>query len=158
MFGLPGLLCTLSLNCSAPPDQQGEAVEIFGPVGLRLFLRIALRVSSTELRFPFTVHELEPSGAQCPPSGLLDPALTACCPQCHPQEQPGRAVRLDPETDGYALVEDEQVVVTAFRLFHKVPSFGFCVQEKDRPGRLRVELLQELGTKNKKTTLKCIDL
>ncbi|XP_037387185.1 zinc phosphodiesterase ELAC protein 1 [Pygocentrus nattereri] len=147
MYGLPGLLCTLSLNCSVPPGQQGERVEIFGPVGLRLFLRVALRVSSSELMFPFTVHELEPTRDQSPPTGLLDPELTACCPQHHPQEQPGRTVRLDVESNCYTLIEDEQVVVKAFRLCHRVPSFGFSIQERDQPGRLRVELLKEMGLK-----------
>ncbi|XP_072527983.1 zinc phosphodiesterase ELAC protein 1 [Salminus brasiliensis] len=147
VYGLPGLLCTLSLNCNAPPGQQGQCVEIFGPVGLRLYLRVALRVCSSELLFPFTVHELEPTGDQSPPTGLLDPTLTACCPQLHPQERPGRTLRPDPESDCYSLLEDERIVVKAFRLFHRVPSFGFSVQERERPGRLRVELLKQLGLK-----------
>lgn len=147
VYGLPGLLCTLSLNCSAPPGQQGQCVEIFGPVGLRLYLRVALRVCSSELMFPFTVHELQPTGDQSPPAGLPDAVLTACCPPPHLQERPGRTLCPDPESDLYSLLQDERVAVTAFKLFHRVPSFGFCIQETDRPGRLRVELLKQLGVK-----------
>lgn len=65
----------------------------------------------------------------------------------HPQEQQGRSISLDPSSESYLLLEDGRFVVRAFRLFHRVPSFGFCVQERDRPGRLRTELLLELGVK-----------
>lgn len=64
----------------------------------------------------------------------------------HPQEQPGRTISLDVSSDSYLLFEDKKFVVKAFRLFHRIPSFGFCVQEHDRPGRLKTELLKELGT------------
>lgn len=63
----------------------------------------------------------------------------------HPQEQPGRTISLDVSSECYLLFEDKRFVVQAFRLFHRIPSFGFCVQENDRPGRLKTELLKELG-------------
>ena len=63
----------------------------------------------------------------------------------HPQERPGRAIPLDVSSDSYLLFEDKKFVVKAFRLFHRVPSFGFCIKEHDRPGRLKTEMLKELG-------------
>lgn len=63
----------------------------------------------------------------------------------HPQEQPGRAISLDVSSECYLLFDDQRFAVKAFRLFHRIPSFGFCVQEHDRPGRLKTELLKELG-------------
>lgn len=63
----------------------------------------------------------------------------------HPQEQPGRTVSLDVSSDCYFLFEDSKFVVKAFRLFHRIPSFGFCIQEHNRPGRLKTELLKDLG-------------
>lgn len=63
----------------------------------------------------------------------------------HPQEQPGRTISLDASSDSYFLFEDNKFVVKAFRLFHRIPSFGFCVQEHNRPGRLKTELLKDLG-------------
>lgn len=71
--------------------------------------------------------------------------MTAECGPLHPQEQPGRTIFLDVSSDSYLLFEDNKFSVKAFRLFHRIPSFGFCVQERDRPGRLRTELLKELG-------------
>ncbi|KAG5841461.1 hypothetical protein ANANG_G00199740 [Anguilla anguilla] len=145
LFGLPGLLCTVSLNLS--PAQPPACVDIYGPRGLRHFLRVALSLSGSQLLFPYAVHELEPTADQCPPepagrrAGLLRRREPA------PAGAPGRTIPLDAARDRYALLEDERFVVEAFRLFHRLPSFGFAVQERDRPGRLNTQLLRDLGVK-----------
>ncbi|NXX25140.1 RNZ1 protein, partial [Nicator chloris] len=142
IFGLPGLLCTLSLQ--SDPDASKAPVDIYGPLGLRSFLWRSLELSHSQLLFPYTVHELVPTPDQCPPEEFKDfsgwdrgEAL--------PQGPPGRVLHLDPEEDSYLLVEDEQLVVRAFRLFHRVPSFGFVLEEKPRPGKLDVQKLKDLG-------------
>lgn len=147
LFGLPGLLCTISLNLNPQPDQPPPCVDIYGPRGLRLFIRVALQLSGTQLLFPYAVHELQPSDEQCPEEGRLSPALTTASETLHPQERPGRTVHPDPDTDCYHLIDDKQFVVKAFKLFHRVPSFGFSVEERERPGRLNTDLLKELGLK-----------
>ncbi len=146
LFGLPGLLCTISLHSNPQPDQPAPCVDVYGPRGLRRFLRVALELSSSQLLFSYAVHELEPSDEQCPAEGRLSPALTASSDTLHPQERPGTSAQLDPRTDCYHLIDDKQIVVKAFQLYHRVPSFGFSVQERDRPGRLNTERLKELGT------------
>ncbi len=107
---------------------------------------MALELSSSQLLFSYAVHELEPADEQCPAEGRLSPALTASSDTLHPQERPGTSAQLDPRTDCYHLIDDKQIVVKAFQLYHRVPSFGFSVQERDRPGRLNTERLKELGT------------
>ena len=62
-----------------------------------------------------------------------------------PQEGEGRTIMLDSEESSYLLVDDEQFVVKAFRLFHRIPSFGFSVVEKKRPGKLNAQKLKDLG-------------
>ncbi|XP_030647570.1 zinc phosphodiesterase ELAC protein 1 [Chanos chanos] len=147
LFGLPGLLCTVSLNCNPQASQPPACVDIYGPQGLRRFLRVALVLSSSQLLFPYAVHELVPCGGQSPAEGQLDPRVTDSSDQLHPQEQPGQTIHLDTDSDCYTLFEDKQFTVKALRLFHRIPSFGFCVQERDRPGRLNVEQLKKLGLK-----------
>ncbi|XP_053727625.1 zinc phosphodiesterase ELAC protein 1 [Synchiropus splendidus] len=145
LFGLPGLLCTISLNCGSDQVQNLSCVDIFGPRGLRHYLRVTLGLTGSQLLFPYAVHELEPTCDQSPEEGQLSLEMTAASGPLHPQERPGRTISLDVSSDCYHLCEDGRFVVRAFRLFHRVPSFGFCVQEHDRPGRLKTELLKELG-------------
>lgn len=57
----------------------------------------------------------------------------------------GRTILLDAEENSYCLVDDEQFVVKAFRLFHRIPSFGFSVVEKKRAGKLNAQKLRDLG-------------
>uniref|UniRef100_H3DJP1 ElaC ribonuclease Z 1 n=1 Tax=Tetraodon nigroviridis TaxID=99883 RepID=H3DJP1_TETNG len=147
LFGLPGLLCTVSLNSNPDPQQSLSRVDIYGPRGLRHFLRVTLGLTGSQLLFPYAVHELEPTGDQSPEEGQLSPEVTADRGPLHPQEQPGRTISLDVSSECYLLFDDQRFVVKAFRLFHRVPSFGFCVQEHHRPGRLKTELLKELGLK-----------
>ncbi|XP_035514255.1 zinc phosphodiesterase ELAC protein 1 [Morone saxatilis] len=147
LFGLPGLLCTVSLNTNPDPQQSLNRVDIYGPRGLRQFLRVTLGLTGSQLLFPYAVHELEPTTDQSPEEGQLSLEMTAECGPLHPQEQPGRTISLDVSSDSYLLFEDKRFVVKAFRLFHRIPSFGFCIQEHDRPGRLKTELLKELGLK-----------
>ncbi|XP_006789844.2 zinc phosphodiesterase ELAC protein 1 [Neolamprologus brichardi] len=147
LFGLPGLLCTVSLNTSSESQQDLNCVDIYGPRGLRHFLRVTLGITGSQLLFPYAVHELEPTSDQSPEEGKLNPEMAAECGPLHPQEQPGRTISLDVSSDTYLLFEDQKFVVKAFRLFHRIPSFGFCIQERDRPGRLKTELLKELGLK-----------
>ncbi|XP_019958289.1 zinc phosphodiesterase ELAC protein 1 [Paralichthys olivaceus] len=147
LFGLPGLLCTISLNTNPDPQQNLNCVDIYGPRGLRHFLRVTLGLTGSQLLFPYSVHELEPTADQSPEEGQLSLEMTAESGPLHPQERPGRIIPLDVSSDCYLLFEDKKFVVKAFRLFHRVPSFGFCIQEHDRPGRMKTEVLKELGLK-----------
>ncbi|NXN11500.1 RNZ1 protein, partial [Indicator maculatus] len=141
-FGLPGLLCTLSLQ--ATPDLNKPPVNIYGPLGLENFVRRSMELSHSQLLFPYTVHELIPTRDQCPAEefkefSYLDRDEMSC------QGVQGRRLHLDPVENSYLLIEDEQLVVKAFRLFHRIPSFGFVVAEKPRTGKLNVQKLKELG-------------
>nr|XP_043882570.1 zinc phosphodiesterase ELAC protein 1 [Solea senegalensis] len=147
LFGLPGLLCTISLNTNPDPQQNHNCVDIYGPRGLRHFLRVTLGLTGSQLLFPYAVHELEPTLDQSPAEGQLSLEMTAECSPLHPQERLGRTISLDMTSDSYLLFEDKSFVVKAFRLFHRIPSFGFCIQEHDHPGRLKIERLKELGVK-----------
>lgn len=53
LFGLPGLLCTVSLNVNPECPENLKCVDIYGPRGLRTFLRVALGLTGSQLLFPY---------------------------------------------------------------------------------------------------------
>nr|XP_056704692.1 zinc phosphodiesterase ELAC protein 1 [Euleptes europaea] len=142
VFGLPGLLCTISLQSSSTTNKQ--PVEIYGPLGLRSFLRRIMDLSHSQLVFPYVVHELVPTLDQCPMEELKEVPFVDR-DGASLEEAQGNTIYLDPVEDSYLLVDNEQFVMKAFRLFHRIPSFGFVVEEKLRPGKLNVQKLKELG-------------
>uniref|UniRef100_A0A8C3X3I7 Zinc phosphodiesterase ELAC protein 1 n=1 Tax=Catagonus wagneri TaxID=51154 RepID=A0A8C3X3I7_9CETA len=141
-FGLPGLLCTISLQSGSLVTKQ--PIEIYGPAGLRDFIWRTMELSHTELVFPYVVHELVPTADQCPAEELKD-FVHVNKVDSPAKEGQGRTILLDSEENSYLLVDDEQFVVKAFRLFHRIPSFGFSVVEKKRPGKLNAQKLKDLG-------------
>ncbi|NXY89978.1 RNZ1 protein, partial [Alcedo cyanopectus] len=142
IFGLPGLMCTLSLQSSPEPNKP--PVDIYGPLGLRSFLRRSLELSHSQLLFPYAVHELVPTRDQCPVEEFKD-FSDLDKDEGAPEGVEERRFHLDPVENSYLLLEDEQLVVKGFCLFHRVPSFGFVVEEKPRPGKLNVQKLKDLG-------------
>jgi ribonuclease Z len=90
------------------------------------------------------VHELVPTADQCPTEELKEFSY-AYKADSSSKEGQGRTILLDAEENSYLLVDDEQFVVKAFRLFHRIPSFGFSVVEKKRPGKLNAQKLKDLG-------------
>ncbi len=76
------------------------------------------------------------------PPGLAD-YLKACSKYSHTH----LANRIQVNTiqsDG-VLYEDEEFQVSCGLLKHRIPAYGYRVEEKDRPGRFRVEEAQSLG-------------
>ena len=58
VFGLPGLITSLNLNDRRIP------LTIWGPVGIKKFLKTVVDVSGVHLRFPLTINEMEHTGDQ----------------------------------------------------------------------------------------------
>ena len=88
-FGLPGLMCTISQH-----NQRAEPVEVYGPLGLRTFLRTSLGLSTSDLGFEYIVHELEPIASQV----AVAPEWSASCKfeaSPLPSEKPGSVIQCD---------------------------------------------------------------
>ena len=63
MFGLPGLMCTVSQTCGT---ENRPVVELYGPQGLQRYLRTSLELSRSQLGYNYVVHELVPVAEQYP--------------------------------------------------------------------------------------------
>ncbi|KAI8497249.1 Zinc phosphodiesterase ELAC protein 1 [Branchiostoma belcheri] len=174
LFGLQGFLCTLSINLAEQTSQktsqqtcqetsqnpssttqqtsqqtsektsQTHLVEIYGPLGLRRYLRTCLELSRSPISFSYVVHELEPVEEQLPQDWEeWHPEHTSSGP-VHPGEGEGRTIRRD-ETGAWHLFEDSRFVVKAGAIHHRIPCFGYVIQEKTLPGKLDAAKLKELG-------------
>ncbi|XP_037758442.1 zinc phosphodiesterase ELAC protein 1 [Chelonia mydas] len=141
-FGLPGLLCTISLQSSSTTSKQ--PVDIYGPLGLRNFICRTLELSHSQLLFPYVVHELVPTPDQCPAEEFKELSYVDR-DEVSSKEVQGRMLHLDHVENSYTLVNNQQFVMKAFRLFHRIPSFGFLVEEKQRTGKLNAQKLKGLG-------------
>lgn len=76
------------------------------------------------------------------PPGLAD-YLKACCK--YSATHLSHRIRVNTiEGDGL-LYEDDEFRVSCGLLKHRIPAYGYRIEEKDRPGRLRVEEAQALG-------------
>ncbi len=65
LFGLPGLMCTLDIKGGGAAENT-EPLQVFGPVGLRKFIRVALELSRAQVGYNFVVHELQTLPEQDP--------------------------------------------------------------------------------------------
>lgn len=54
-FGLPGLLCLMGQDCDR---ENVSPIDIYGPEGLRMWLRVAIRHSVSRIVPPYRVHEV----------------------------------------------------------------------------------------------------
>lgn len=104
-----------------------------------------MHLSHSQLVFSYVVHELVPTEDQCFPEEWRSPSAHNVDDQLHPQELQGKTIHLDPQEDCYNLVTHEQFIVKAFRLFHRIPSFGFVIEERERPGKLQTQKLKDMG-------------
>ncbi|KAE8739931.1 hypothetical protein FOCC_FOCC014570 [Frankliniella occidentalis] len=142
LFGLSGLICTLGNQVM---DRKDFILEIFGPKGLRRYVREVLCLSRSPLPFPFRVHELIPMDDQLPRNWASWGVNQEATGPPHPQELSGRDIQA--ENGIWNLLEDDQVTVQAGRVKHRVPTFGFVITECTKPGKLNVDKLKEMGLK-----------
>ena len=62
LFGLPGLMCTISSQLGMSEDdirkKGAPTVELYGPKGLRRFVHTSLSLSRSQLMFNYKVSEI----------------------------------------------------------------------------------------------------
>ena len=162
VFGLPGLLCTMTNAVGAGNNNSDEKIEavstedgsesvsassskrpplqIYGPAGTRKYVRNSLKSSYSRLGLDYQVHELLMS---------VDEATTTSNEDAHPNELQGTDLLIDTPTNSWRVFEDERCSVIASPLTHTVPSIGFVVTERPAPGKLNIDLAKPILDRNK---------
>ncbi|GAA5988035.1 hypothetical protein JCM5350_004147 [Sporobolomyces pararoseus] len=130
--GLPGLLCTISAGEGSvregeidPRLEQSQSIpptQIYGPSGLRLFLRTCLALTHSTLTRPYQVNELLFSDEQEEHGAL------------HPSERQGENVRCDKDGFWRGIVGEEKGMrVDVGPILHTVRCLGYLLAEPPRP-------------------------
>ncbi|CBY36288.1 unnamed protein product [Oikopleura dioica] len=123
-FGLPdtGSL----LEAVKKVKYEYPTIEVYGPVGLRRYLRVALQLSRSRLASndDFERYYNELPGRQIYPTDYHGQNIWKLCK------------------------DSNNVTVTAVELLHHAPSFGYVFEEPSIIGLLDKERLEQLGLKN----------
>jgi len=144
MFGLPGLLCTISMFVQ---DTEYKHINIYGPKGLASFIRMSLGITYALLNFKFQVHEiLIPEEAGFPnPLNNYQQNLQQLKLDLHPNELPSATIEMKVDEGHYYVCHNDGFTVKAALLNHTIPSLGYALQEDPLPGKLNVSILKEIG-------------
>eukprot|EP01102_Stenamoeba_stenopodia_P020707 TRINITY_DN8176_c0_g1_i1.p1 TRINITY_DN8176_c0_g1~~TRINITY_DN8176_c0_g1_i1.p1 ORF type:complete len:409 (-),score=83.75 TRINITY_DN8176_c0_g1_i1:67-1293(-) len=161
VFGLPGLMCTMTNAVGGGGGKESEApeadeklasstssstsklppIQIYGPAGTRKYIRNSLKSSYSRLGLDYQVHELLMINDE---QTIDDDANNR-----HPNELLGSDLLLDEATHTWRVFEDERCTVVASPLTHTVPSIGFVVTERPAPGKLNIDLAKPILEKHK---------
>ncbi|KAF0852261.1 mitochondrial ribonuclease Z [Andalucia godoyi] len=150
IFGLPGLLC----HMAASRSPSAPRVEIYGPSGLRAFLRSVFSLSSTSFELAFSVNELVLRESHydyfkqwnTPHPQFASGPLASARPFL-PHELHGTDISCSDGKSSHVwnVLETPQYRVSAGLLQHRVPCFGFVFEEKEQFGALNVKRCADLG-------------
>jgi ribonuclease Z len=165
-FGISGVLCFLgSYDRNAEENMiqnhqkvENHIVDIYGPEGLRDYIRSTLQLTYSKIAVSHRIHEIKNissvlkreerekgiKGGYCPSSsssssssGFNSPVKTRANSMYGELYLEGRDIY--PNPDGtYTLCDETEYTVSAAPLHHTVPCLGFVYHEKDKPGMLKV--------------------
>lgn len=154
-FGLPGVLCMIGcskLSIVLSKLDTSDIVDIYGPPGIRDYLRASLQLTYSRISVSYRVHELK----NVPNLHCRNPVMprikTVASPEYGEIEE-GRDIY--PNSDGhYHLFEENDLVVTAAPLQHSVPCVGYVIHEKPQKGNFMIDKVRSLVIQNKEALMK----
>eukprot|EP01117_Protostelium_nocturnum_P017871 TRINITY_DN7355_c0_g1_i5.p1 TRINITY_DN7355_c0_g1~~TRINITY_DN7355_c0_g1_i5.p1 ORF type:complete len:423 (+),score=142.29 TRINITY_DN7355_c0_g1_i5:143-1270(+) len=151
MYGIVPLMCSTFNGAGGevnPEDetrdqeaQETKPVEIYGPEGLRKYIRNSLRLTYTHLGSSYVVHELHFEKRDEDMEELLE------------AEKRGRDILIE-GGEWKSIFSDENYTVHAAPILHSVPSLGFVINEADLPGKLDMKEYKPKLDKNKEALAK----
>ena len=169
LYGLQGLLCGMgqarnsvyraavdgnsTRKRSTRKPTVSEKVELYGPVGLRAYLRAIAEISFATF-CPYVVHELVdvPRVLNNGKEVEIDRSTVHCSgeePSLEYGEQHG-GTQVERDADGFWTVVDSKdgMLVRAAAMSHTVPTVGYVIEEPPTYGTLDVDQLRPLIHQN----------
>ena len=180
VFGLPAILCGIgSIQLCRVQDEnvleedlQGFVVDIYGPEGIREYIRSTLFLSKSKTIVPYRIHELKnipmvspfqrknsasnvsPSSSNSTSKGgkggsvVVVPKPTDVNLRQFDAEyfnEVEGSTDIYPDENGiYHILENNELSIKAAPLSHSIPCVGYVVDEKPRVGTLRIDKIQHL--------------
>lgn len=162
IFGLPAVLCMLGISFHEHNSRVEDSadrlnsIEIYGPEGIRNYIRTTLQTSVSKISIPYRVHELKNipylHGQYAKPfypnsfEINLDPRFG---------EKEG-GMDIYPDKHGiYHICDDGALTVKAAPLQHSIPCVGYVVTENDRQRNINITPeIMEIVENNKDAIIK----
>lgn len=127
----------LDTNETAPGAERKARVEIYGPKGLREYVRSALTLTYTHLNDWYVVHELHfPTDTPSDPSANL-----------YLKELPtGRNIPADASGlwHTFCRYPSSEFTLSAAPIHHSVPSLGYVLDESPLPGKIPADYAKRI--------------
>lgn len=141
-FGLPGVLCMIGKDLM---NTQAHVVDVYGPPGLRDYLRVVMQNVRARVCARYRVHELH--GLPSRRSASI-PSVAIPADASYGEVDGGRNIFPNQQLE-YDLGMIDGAQVYAASMMHTIPCVGFVFQEPRSLGRLRVEDVEPLIERNK---------
>lgn len=145
IFGLPAVLC--SIGQALRNQDSSDIVDIYGPTGIRDFIRVTLQTSQSRIAAPHRIHELK--GIPLIKKGFANnfPSIST---QYTAQygERPGSSDIHPDERGAYDVCAMSTLSVRAAPLKHSIPCVGYVFSEVVGPGGLNPEVVIPFITRN----------
>jgi ribonuclease Z len=125
---------------------SSQVIDIYGPEGLRHLLRAIIQISQSRLASPYRVHELK--NIPTPINKRQTEIHTVH--DSRYGEVKGESF-LYPNSRGHYEIpmgDDSKLIVTAAPMVHSVPCVGYVIEEKNRLGALKTDIVLPLFEKN----------
>ncbi|CAG8438964.1 8340_t:CDS:2 [Ambispora gerdemannii] len=136
VFGLAPLLCTIHNKFDVGHEgiENTPPAEIYGPSGLRRYLRTIFSLTYSNLGRMYRVHEL--LFVKDPIDSLV--TLSNTNEKLHQNELMGENLVIDEAKNQWIVFDDESCTVYAAPIQHSIPCLGYVYHEKPLPGNIDI--------------------
>lgn len=133
------------IGMTAPPTRL--PIEIYGPPGLRDWIRTTLKLSHARVPNKYVVHELVLQEGKRNSSSKKSKRAKEwnTYEENHEDELPGKDILCSQDDGLWHVHEDRKYKVVAGLLKHTIPCWGYVVEEQPRTGRFDVNRAKEAG-------------